>query len=227
MTFLDDVGVDAAMLRQVAVAILVAYVLGQAIAWVYAWVRRPYTSRSFVQALIVGGIVGSMLILAIGNSLARGVGIVGALSLIRFRTNLRDPLDMVFIFASFAAGIAAGAGNVATAAVGTAVFLAVVSSLKIATGAEGGVEAELRVRSTALDAEPAVRAALRTHAASFSLSRRREAGVEKDDVRHVYRVVLRRADDESELVRAVSQIAGVTDVALALESTQQGDADDD
>ena len=88
--------------QAVLVSMLLAFAATVAIAVSYILTYRGLSySRSYVQALVVGGIVAAMLMLAIGNSLARGIGIVGTLALIRFRTNLRDPLDMVFIFASF------------------------------------------------------------------------------------------------------------------------------
>jgi hypothetical protein len=132
---LDVIDSGTTPLRQVALSILSAYLMSHAIAALYAWTRRGQEhSRNFVKALVIGGIVGAMIMLAIGNSLARGVCIVGALALIRFRTNLRDPLDMIFIFAAFAAGISAGAGNIETGFVGTAIFLLVVYVLHISGG---------------------------------------------------------------------------------------------
>jgi len=70
------------------------------------------------------------MIIAIGNNLARGLGILGALALIRFRTPIRDPRDIIFLFASLAIGIAAGAQIFLVAIIGgvffglTALFLA-------------------------------------------------------------------------------------------------------
>ena len=63
--------------------------------------------------------VSSMLIMAIGNNLARGMGILGTLAVIRFRTQIRDPRDMVFLFASLAVGIACGANVFTVAIVGS------------------------------------------------------------------------------------------------------------
>ncbi len=163
-------------LQQVALSILCAYLMSHAIGALYAWMRRGQEySRSFVQALVIGGIVGAMIMLAIGNSLARGVGIVGALALIRFRTNLRDPLDMIFIFAAFAAGIAAGAGNIATGMVGTAIFIMVVGVMQLAGVGSSQIESELRVRVMGNDGvgEAAVRDVLRDKAVGFALLKRR------------------------------------------------------
>jgi hypothetical protein len=88
----------------VLVSILTAFLLSHLIATTYALSYRGLSySRSFVHTLVLGGVVAAMLMLAIGNNLVWGIGIVGTLAIIRFRTNLRDPRDMVFIFAALAA----------------------------------------------------------------------------------------------------------------------------
>lgn len=232
MGSIDLGSLDTAGLRQVAISMLAAWLMGQAIAEVYRFVHRGRErSAAFVQALVVGGIVGAMLMLAIGNSVARGIGIVGALALIRFRTNLSSPLDMVFIFASFAGGIAAGTGNVVTGAVGTALFLAVVAGTSTLMQERGMREAELRVRlPTAANAEERLRALLRVHAASFALLRRRD-GAEGKESRSWWRVGLKGGDDGGALSRVLRAEAGATEVELELESAApeagSGAGDDD
>ena len=73
--------------------------------------------------MALASIVTCMLMLAIGNSIAAGIGIAGGLSIIRFRTTMRDPRDMVFVFTALAAGIASGLQAYAAAIAGTAIFL--------------------------------------------------------------------------------------------------------
>jgi uncharacterized membrane protein YhiD involved in acid resistance len=213
----------AVPLRQVAFAMVSAYVMGQSLSALYVWMRRGQdTARGFVQSLVLGGIVGAMIMLAIGNSLARGVGIFGALSLIRFRTNLRDPLDMIFIFASFAAGIAAGAGNIAAGLTGTVIFSAVIIATHVAGVTRGRVEAELRLRlaGESASAEQAIVELLRAGAVGSALLKRRviAPGKEKAEQRLTYRVVLADAADEDGLMRALQGIPGVIEVSLGLES---------
>jgi uncharacterized membrane protein YhiD involved in acid resistance len=66
------------------------------------------------------------MIIAIGNNLARGLGILGALAIIRFRTPIRDPRDIIFLFASLAIGISSGSGIYSVAILGTLFFSATV-----------------------------------------------------------------------------------------------------
>ncbi|MBN1350113.1 DUF4956 domain-containing protein [candidate division KSB1 bacterium] len=81
--------------------------------------------------MILGSIVSCLLMIAIGDNIARGIGIVGSLAIIRFRTNLRDPRDLVFLFASLGVGVAAGVQSYVTAIIGAVIFCLVVVVLYI------------------------------------------------------------------------------------------------
>ncbi|MEM6966896.1 MAG: DUF4956 domain-containing protein, partial [Bacteroidota bacterium] len=76
----------------------------------------------FLQALVLLSIVTATVMQAIGDSVARGLGMLGALAVIRFRTTLRNPRNIVFMFASLAAGIACGVYGFVIAIVGTIGF---------------------------------------------------------------------------------------------------------
>jgi hypothetical protein len=78
--------------------------------------------RSFVQTIALGGLVAALVMLAIGDDVARGLGMVGALTLIRFRTTLKDTRDLIFMFASLGIGVAGGVQSFAAAHLGTAMF---------------------------------------------------------------------------------------------------------
>lgn len=79
-------------------------------------------SGNFLQALVLISVVSAMVMQAIGDSLARGLGMLGALAIIRFRTTLRNPRNMVFMFGSIAAGIACGVFGFVIAFTGTISF---------------------------------------------------------------------------------------------------------
>ncbi|HNW59159.1 MAG TPA: DUF4956 domain-containing protein [bacterium] len=97
--------------EQVAVNLGFALVCGLAISWVYRLTYRgPGFAISFVHALIYLAMITAVVIMVIGNNLARAFGLVGAMSIIRFRTAVKDTADIVFIFFSLAIGMAAGVG---------------------------------------------------------------------------------------------------------------------
>lgn len=204
---------------QALVTLLAAYVLSQSIGAVYAWTFRGLSySRSFAQSLVVGGIVSAMLMLAIGDSLARGIGIVGTLALIRFRTNLRDPLDMLFIFSSFGAGIATGTGNFAVGAVGTGLFLVVITGLRFTGfGAHRQHDGVVRLRMPrGAEATARLLEALRDQCERFSLVTLREIQ-QGEQVEAVYQVTLKQKDNESGLVHALAALPGASAISLSMQ----------
>lgn len=103
--------------------LLLALVCGFVISIVYRMIYRgPNYSTSFVQAMVILSMVTALVIMVIGNNLARAFGLVGAMSIIRFRTAVKDTQDIVFIFFSLAAGMAAGVGLKSLALLGTMII---------------------------------------------------------------------------------------------------------
>jgi hypothetical protein len=210
---------DVALWQTALVAVLGAYVLSQAIAFVYIWTHQGISySRSLVVTLVVAGLISTVLMLSIGNNLARGFGIVGTLALIRFRTQMPDPLDMIFVFASFAAGVAAGTGNIATGAIGTAVFLLVVAVLQLTGfGSRHLFDGVLRVQMPALaDSETGLTAVLQKFCRTFAAVTMREVAQGRD-LERVYHVTLRGRGKEAELVHAVTSLPGASGVSMAMQ----------
>jgi uncharacterized membrane protein YhiD involved in acid resistance len=96
----------------ILINLAVALVLGFGIALLYRKTYRGYSySSAFVQTLILITMITAIVIMVIGNNLARAFGLVGAMSIIRFRTALKDSWDIAFIFFALAVGLAAGSGN--------------------------------------------------------------------------------------------------------------------
>jgi len=81
--------------------------------------RGPGYSSTFINALIAISMVTAVVIMVIGNNLARAFGLVGTMSLIRFRTAVKSTLDIVYIFFALAVGMAAGIGFYQIAVIST------------------------------------------------------------------------------------------------------------
>jgi len=102
---------------------LTAFFLCSLIAITYEFTTKSiYKKAHFLQALALIGIVAATVMQAIGDSLAVGLGMLGALSIIRFRSVLDDPRNITFMFASLAAGIGCGVFGFGIALTGTLVF---------------------------------------------------------------------------------------------------------
>lgn len=109
---------------QMAAALAMALLMGILIYLVY---RRYYAgviySRSFAVTLVGMAILTCMVTLAISSNVVISLGMVGALSIVRFRTAIKDPMDLLYLFWSITAGITTGAGMYLLALAASAVML--------------------------------------------------------------------------------------------------------
>ncbi len=110
-------------LVNVLYSLIWAFVLSSIIAITH---KITYTGgqypRNFFQAIALGSIVAAMVMMAIGDSLARGLGAFGALAIIRFRTRIQDARNIIFIFAALSVGLAIGVFGYTISFVGTLLF---------------------------------------------------------------------------------------------------------
>ena len=204
--------------RTALVSILLAFALAQAVASVYMRTFRGLSySRTLVQGMALASIVTCMLMLAIGNSIAAGIGIAGGLSIIRFRTTMRDPRDMVFVFTALAAGIATGLQAYAAAIAGTAVFLVAALALDAtAFGARRHFDGLIRFSAPQDGDILTVSTVLRKHCDSFVLVTLREAA-QGSRVEHAYQISIPDPDARSKLVRGIQGLDGIQDVTLLMQ----------
>lgn len=77
-------------------------------------------SNNFNVSIVLTGMITAMIMMVIGNNLALSLGMVGALSIVRFRAAIKEPKDISFLFWSIAIGLSAGTGALQIAIVGTA-----------------------------------------------------------------------------------------------------------
>lgn len=114
--------------------VLCSLVLGVLIAFTYEKTTRTVDRPdSFLQAIVLITIVAATIMQAIGDSVARGLGMLGALSIIRFRTTVRNPRNIVFMFSAIAAGIACGVFGFTIAIIGTIGFCATAFLLRFSS----------------------------------------------------------------------------------------------
>lgn len=119
-SFLDNV--TAVSPLDMALTIVLAFGIGLFIFYVY---KKTYQgvmySSSFGVTLIALTMITSQVILAVTSNVVLSLGMVGALSIVRFRTAIKEPLDIAFLFWSIAAGIILAAGMILLAAIGSVI----------------------------------------------------------------------------------------------------------
>ncbi len=98
---------------RIAIGLLVSFFLSLFVILVYRITFRGVVlSKSFCFALVLASMVTSVIIMTVTTNLTLSLGMVGALSIVRFRTAVKDPADTVFLFWAICIGIMAGAGLV-------------------------------------------------------------------------------------------------------------------
>ena len=112
--------------EQIAIQILAALAIGVAI-YVSYYISHVGTiySKKFNVSLVMLTVLTSMVMTVIGNNIALSLGMVGALSIVRFRTAIKDSRDTSYIFWAIIVGICCGVGDFVVAGVGSAVVFGV------------------------------------------------------------------------------------------------------
>lgn len=209
-------------LRVALTVVVCAFALSHLLALVYVWTHRGLSySPTFVQTLMMASVITSVMMLTIGSNLVWGLGMVGAMALVRFRTNLRDPRDMVFIFAALVTGIACGTQAYGLAAVGTVAFSLV--ALYLATvpfGARKSFDGLLRYMAPwEGGANEAAAAALQRHCRHFVLATVREVR-QGEASEHLFHVRFRKDESRQLLAKELAGINGLSGVSILLEDTR-------
>lgn len=107
MNFQDLSGTFSAF--DVAAALALAFALSLMIGWVYRMTHRNISySQSYVQTLVILGMLVSLIMLVVGSNIARAFALVGALSVVRFRNAIKETRDVGFIFLVMGVGMACG-----------------------------------------------------------------------------------------------------------------------
>jgi len=117
---LQSISVFSPALSEIVSNVLISLICSFVISLVYRYTYKgPGYSDSFVNSIVFLSVITTIVIMVIGNNLARAFGLVGALSIIRFRTAIKDTVDIVYIFLGLALGMSAGVGYHKITIVGT------------------------------------------------------------------------------------------------------------
>ena len=131
----------------ILISVVLTIILSSLIVITYDLTTRSLDrNHHFLQSMAMISIVATMVMQAVGDSLARGLGMLGALAIIRFRTTLTDPRNMTFMFASLAVGISCGAFGYTIATVGTLAFCAMAFVMRLSPfGKSESLTGDLRI----------------------------------------------------------------------------------
>ena len=202
--------------RNQAVQVGLAFVFGILVAMIYALTMRSSkrSIRPFLATLVLLSVLISLVTMVIGTSLARAFGLVGALSIVRFRTVVQDTRDTAFVIFAVIVGMGAGAGNVAGPLLGMPLVLLTAWLFRSRRAQRELREALIVVRASAVHPPgEAVRKVLQAHSVGHRqtavATARGGAALEV-----TYLVHLRSPESPLALVTELSKVEGVQGVEL-------------
>ena len=200
----------------VLIRLVLAMLLGGAVTLIYRFTRpKDEIAPSFLITLVLLSILIAMVTQVIGDNIARAFSLVGALSIVRFRTVVRDTQDTAYVIFAVAVGMAAGAGHLTLALSGLGVVAVAAGVMRRGTVAASAADAYLlRIRlgmghDAATTLGPAFNQYLVSrHVASIETAKQGMA------LELGYRVVLTNENVAGEFVKALNRIDGVQNISL-------------
>ncbi len=212
-------------LFDVLTQLFVSFGIGFWISWLY---RKTYKgfgySATFVNMLIVITMITAMVIMVIGSNLARAFGLVGAMSIIRFRTALKDTKDITFVFFALASGLAIGSGNYGIGIIGSLLIgIAIWILMQFRYGIVAYKELMLRfwVLPTSEKETPIYLPIFKKFLTSYTLLNVQPARL-GEFLELCFFVRLKDPDQSQLFVRELSSLKGVDRVSLVVGEEQEG-----
>ena len=212
--FPDQPVYEYPQLINITYSFLWAFVLASLIAITH---RLTYTGdyypKNFFQSLVLGAVVTTLVMMAIGDSLARGLGVFGAMAIIRFRTRIDDPRDVLFLFAALSTGLAIGVYGFTISFVGSILFCVVAFLLHYSPFKSYTHHSHLFF--TIQDAQtldhitPVIKAHCRDYRVITIFVNKEKA------TRYQYAVTLKTTTTKDDLVNSIKAIEGVSQIKLS------------
>ena len=205
-SFLENINSFSAL--DVLLALGLAFVLGLFIFLVY---KKTYSgvmySDSFGVSLIAMAMITSLVIIAVTSNVVLSLGMVGALSIVRFRTAIKEPMDIAFLFWAIAVGIVLGAGLLTLAVIGS-VLVGIIIVL-FSTRKTGQIPYILVIHCDGSEAEQ-LSGKLVEECAKKSILKSKSVTKERIELTYEIRI----QEENTDFINRISDISGVSDAVL-------------
>lgn len=206
-SFLEGFASGSISVTSVIAAVSITALIGLYIFLVYRVItRKTFYSKNFNISLVGVAMITSAIIVTIQSSIVVSLGMVGALSIVRFRTAIKDPMDLMFLFWSISTGIICGAGFAEYAiilALALTFLVLVLDRMPVAKA-----PMILIVNSTDLDAEEKIMVVVKKYAAHNTVKSRNMTSTTMDMTIEV------RTQEGNHLVREMMKLENVCSATL-------------
>ena len=205
-SFLEEIA--SFSILDMVIALALAFAMGLFINFIYRKTFRGVMfSKTFGVALMALTMITTLVILAVTSNVVLSLGMVGALSIVRFRTAIKEPLDIAFLFWSIAVGIVLGAGLIPLAVFGSIVIGGMLLLFAKRRGADAPYLLVLRCRNEAAEQAAAAAFAGQVKRSAVKSKTVTDAGIEL-----TLEVALSSA--ATSFVNALNSIEGVESASL-------------
>jgi hypothetical protein len=200
--------------------VVISFLLSTLIAVTYEKTFRGLSySRNFIQAIILSSIVAGMVMQAIGDNPLRGLGMLGVLAVIRFRTVFKDPRDIIFMFAGVASGIACGVFGYGIAVIGTLGFCGAATALFYSPfGQSRYFDGMLRFNLEHGYGRESLEIIMKKYCQNFALITLREMA-QGSRLDYAYHVKLKKTGAKEDFVIELRRVESMKDINLMLQET--------
>jgi hypothetical protein len=211
-----DYGASVTSPADTVFALLLAFVLGQSMGWIYMWTHQSLSySQSFVASLVVIPVIVALMMLLMASSLLIAFGLLAVFAVVRFRNVLKDTRDTTYILWAIVEGMAIGTQRYTTGVLGVVCVGVVLLYLRLSSfGARHRYDAilSLEVLGNAESGRERLREVLRRHAIRSRLTNERSLGGAA--VALSYRVQLRDPSRGQELQEELAATSDFDQVSL-------------
>ncbi|WP_062542200.1 DUF4956 domain-containing protein [Rufibacter tibetensis] len=212
--FPDQPSYEYPPLINVIYALIWAFLLSSIIAITHRLTYKGDNySKNFFQSMVLGGIITTMVMMAIGDSLARGLGVFGAMSIIRFRTRIDDPRNVLFLFAALSTGICIGVYGYTTAFAGTFVFCGAATGLHFSRYRGDGPKFLLNFTLSNNDSLASLQDILKLNCKENSLIN--ISANPKKGTSYEYLIALHNSEQKIKIAEELSKIEGVIQLKIS------------
>lgn len=207
-----DYGATPTDFATLAIALLLAFVCGHAVAWTYMLTHIGLSySRSYVNSLILLPVLVALVMLVLANNLIVAFGLMAIFAMVRFRSILRDTLDTTYVLAVIVVGLACGTMKFASAVLGCLAIIAVMAYIRITsfgTRQRYDLILNLHWNRPAVDL-PDLVTLLKRHSRGVLCASQR-SGETHSGLDLSYRLLLRDPDRTHELMDELKALEGVS-----------------
>ena len=199
----------------ILINMLLAFILGLFISYIYKITHKGLSySQSFMLTIVFVALIVSMVMMVICNNLARAFALVGALTIIRFRTVIKDTKDTAYVFLALASGMAAGTSSYFLAISGTTIVAIAALILHFTNyGSLYKSEFILCFRTQTGEGQPNYSKVINEFSKSANLLHIEPSGDNKT-TRLTFDILMHKKKDPKEFTKRIAEFEGISEITM-------------